>query len=151
GRYGPRLTGVAVRWAAVPFALVGVLPTFPLLVALACGSGIGSGAFHPFGALHLPPLLPNRSRSAGMSIYVTAGTVGVALGPLIGIFVLSLFGIHGTGLLVIPGIVTGAYLLWRMRSVVAPSAAAQKAASTVRQAAPIFALAAVIGVMMSRS
>ena len=140
-RYGTRLTGIALAWTAVTFALVGFMPTFPLLVALACASGIGSGAFHPFGALDVRALLPKRSRSA----------VGVALGPLIGIFVLSLFGIHGTGLLVIPGIVTGAYLLWRMRSVVAPSAAAQKAASTVRQAAPIFALAAVIGVMMSRS
>ena len=150
-RYGTRLTGIALAWTAVTFALVGFMPTFPLLVALACASGIGSGAFHPFGALDVRALLPKRSRSAGMSIYVTAGTVGVALGPLIGIFVLSLFGIHGTGLLVIPGIVTGSYLLWRMRSVVAPSAGAQKAASTVRQAAPIFALAAVIGVMMSRS
>jgi len=123
-RYGTRLTGIALAWTAVTFALVGFMPTFPLLVALACASGIGSGAFHPFGALDVRALLPKRSRSAGMSIYVTAGTVGVALGPLIGIFVLSLFGIHGTGLLVIPGIVTGAYLLWRMRSVVAPSAAA---------------------------
>ena len=86
-----------------------------------------------------------------MSISVTSGTVGVALGPLIGIFLFSLFGIHGTGLLVIPGIVTGAYLLWRMRGVTAPSAAARKVAAGARQAAPVFALAAVIGVMMSRS
>src|SRR5438067_660509 len=105
-RYGTRLTGIALAWTAVTFALVGFMPTFPLLVALACASGIGSGAFHPFGALDVRALLPKRSRSAGMSIYVTAGTVGVALGPLIGIFVLSLFGIHGTGLLVIPGFLT---------------------------------------------
>jgi len=150
-RYGTRLTGIALAWTAVTFALVGFMPTFPLLVALACASGLGSGAFHPFGALDVRALLPKRSRSAGMSIYVTAGTVGVAIGPLVGIFVFSVFGIHGTGLLVIPGIVTGAYLLWRMRSVVAPSAAARKVASTARQAAPVLALAAVIGVMMSRS
>ena len=149
-RYGTRLTGVALAWTAITFALVGFVPTFPLLVALACASGLGSGAFHPFGALDIRALLPKRSRSAGMSIYVTAGTVGVALGPLIGILLFSLFGIHGTGLLVIPGIVTGLYLLWRMRRVVAP-AVVQRAGVTARQAAPVLALAAVIGVMMSRS
>jgi len=150
-RYGTRLTGLALAWTAITFALVGFMPTFPMLVALACASGLGSGAFHPFGALDVRALLPRRSRSAGMSIYVTAGTVGVALGPLIGIFVFSLLGIRGTGLLVIPGIASGAYLLWRMRRVVAPAADARRVATAVRQSAPIFALAAVIGVMMSRS
>jgi FSR family fosmidomycin resistance protein-like MFS transporter len=150
-RYGTRLTGAALVWTAVTFALVGFVPTFPLLVALACASGLGSGAFHPFGALDVRALLPKRSRSAGMSIYVTAGTVGVALGPLIGIFAFSLFGLHGTGLLVIPGITTGAYLLWRVRRTTVPSAAARRVATTAHPAAPVLALAAVIGVMMSRS
>ncbi len=150
-RYGTRLTGVSLAWTAVTFALVGFMPTFPLLVALACASGLGSGAFHPFGALDVRALLPKRSRSAGMSIYVTAGTVGVALGPLIGIFIFGLFGLHGTGLLVLPGIATGAYLLWRMRKPALAAASGPRAANAVRQAAPVFALAAVIGVMMSRS
>src|SRR5229473_2984944 len=104
-RYGTRFTGVALAWTALTFALVGFVPTFPLLVALACASGLGSGAFHPFGALEDRALLPAWRRSFGMSVYVTAGTVGVALGPLIGIGVLALFGgLHGTGLLVIPGV-----------------------------------------------
>jgi MFS transporter, FSR family, fosmidomycin resistance protein len=150
-RYGTRLTGASLVWTALTFAGVGFVPTFPLLVALACASGLGSGAFHPFGALDVRALLPKRSRSTGMSIYVTAGTVGVALGPLAGIAVFGLFGIHGTGLLVVPGIVAGAYLLWRMRRLVPASATTRRAAMTVRGAVPLFALAAVIGVMMSRS
>src|SRR2546426_3733959 len=115
-RYGTRFTGVALAWTALTFALIGFVSSFPMLLVLACASGLGSGAFHPFGALDVRALLPAWRRSFGMSIYVTAGTVGVALGPLIGIGVLALFGIHGTGLLDIPGLVTGAYLLWRMRS-----------------------------------
>lgn len=83
-----------------------------------------------------------------MSVYVTAGTVGVAIGPLVGIVLFGALGIHGTGLLVIPGVAAGAYLLWRMRAVV-PSAA--KARAAAGQAVPVFALAMVIGVMMSRS
>ena len=149
-RYGTRLTGAALCWTAVTFALAGFVPTFPLLVALACASGLGSGAFHPFGALDVRALLPKRSRSTGMSIYVTAGTVGVALGPLIGITLFGLFGLHGTGLLVLPGIVTGVYLLWRMRGA-GGAAVARVATITQRQSVPLVALLAVIGVMMSRS
>src|SRR2546427_3024783 len=114
-RYGTHFTGYSLVWTALTFALVGFVPTFPLLLVLACASGLGSGAFHPFGALDVRALLPASRRSLGMSIYVTAGTVGVALGPLIGIGILWLFGVRGTGLLLIPGIATGAYLLWRGR------------------------------------
>jgi MFS transporter, FSR family, fosmidomycin resistance protein len=149
-RFGTRFTGLALCWTALTFALVGFVTSFPLLVALACASGLGSGAFHPMGALDVRALLPAWRRSFGMSIYVTAGTVGVAVGPLVGILLFGAFGIHGTGLLVIPGLVTGGYLLWRMRGQVqgiAGSARRHAGAGRV----PIFALAVVIGVMMSRS
>jgi len=150
-RYGTRFTGISLAWTAITFALVGFVPTFPLLVALACASGLGSGAFHPFGALDVRALLPKRSRSAGMSIYVTAGTVGVAIGPLIGIGLFTWFGLHGTGWLVIPGIASGTYLLWRMRKAAPSGATERKAAPASRQVVPMLAIAAVIGVMMSRS
>src|SRR6266849_2188301 len=150
-RYGTRFTGAALAWTALTFALVGFVPSFPILLVLACASGLGSGAFHPFGALDVRALLPAWRRSFGMSIYVTAGTVGVALGPLIGIGVLALFGIRGTGLLVVPGLATGAYLLWRMRAQLRPSVTAAKAAIAVSRPVPVFALAMVIGVMMSRA
>jgi FSR family fosmidomycin resistance protein-like MFS transporter len=149
-RYGTRLTGVALAWTALTFALIGFVQSFPLLLVIACASGLGSGAFHPFAALDVRALLPAWRRSFGMSVYVTAGTVGVALGPLIGIVLFGALGLHGTGVLVIPGVVAGAYLLWRMRSAV-PHAARSGAAGGAGQAIPVFALAMVIGVMMSRS
>ena len=151
-RYGTRFTGVALAWTALTFALIGFVSSFPMLLVLACASGLGSGAFHPFGALDVRALLPAWRRSFGMSIYVTAGTVGVALGPLIGIGVLALFGgLHGTGLLVIPGLAAGAYLLWRMRAGAERAAAAAKAVIASPRAVPVFALSMVIGVMMSRA
>jgi len=149
-RFGTRFTGLALAWTAITFSLVGFIDSFPLLLALALASGLGSGAFHPFGALDVRGLLATRRRSLGMSVYVTAGTVGVAAGPLIGILLFGAFGIHGTGLLVIPGLVTGGYLLWRMRGQRSLAGAARRAV-TQSQPVPVFALAAVIGVMMSRS
>jgi FSR family fosmidomycin resistance protein-like MFS transporter len=149
-RFGTRLTGITLVWTALTFSLMGFVTTFPLLLLLACASGLGSGAFHPMGALDVRALLPAWRRSVGMSIYVTAGTVGVAVGPLIGIGVFYVFGVHGTGLLVIPGLVAGGYLLWRMRGAV-PAAASARGIAAAAPRAPVFALAIVIGVMMSRS
>ena len=150
-RFGTRFTGLALAWTAITFSVVGFVSSYPLLLALALASGLGSGAFHPLGALDVRGMLPAWRRSLGMSIYVTAGTVGVAAGPLIGILVFWALGIHGTGLLVIPGLVTGGYLLWRMRVRLSTVTAAVSQAAQSSGPVPVFALAAVIGVMMSRS
>ena len=149
-RFGTRFTGLALAWTAITFAVVGFVDSFPLLLGLALASGLGSGAFHPFGALDVRGLLPAWRRSLGMSVYVTAGTVGVAAGPLIGILLFGAFGLHGTGWLVIPGLVTGGYLLWRMRGLSAPAPTKRQAALSI-PSVPVFALAIVIAVMMSRS
>src|SRR5437870_12547303 len=149
-RFGSRFTGLALAWTALTFSVVGFVNSFPLLLALAFASGLGSGAFHPLGALDVRALLSASRRSLRMSVYVTAGTVGVAAGPLIGILLFGAFGLHGTGLLVIPGVVTGGYLLWRMRGL--PSTApGQRRTGLPVPSVPVFALAVVIAVMMSRS
>src|ERR1700682_2508182 len=150
-RFGTRFTGLALGWTALTFALIGFVTSFPLLVGLAFASGLGSGAFHPMGALDVRALLPAWRRSFGMSIYVTAGTVGVAVGPLIGILLFHVFGIRGTGLLVLPGLITGGYLLWRMRAPAQATAGNARSAVANGGRVPVFALAVVIGVMMSRS
>ena len=149
-RFGTRFTGLALCWTALTFALVGFVTSFPLLLVLALAFGLGSGAFHPLGALDVRALLPKWRRSAGMSIYVTAGTVGVAIGPLVGILLFGAFGIHGTGVLIVPGLITGGYLLWRMRGRIEKTVGATRNVSTAART-PVFALAVVIGVMMSRS
>src|ERR1700704_1284540 len=138
-RYGTRLTGLALAWTALTFALIGFVQSFPLLLVIACASGLGSGAFHPFGALDVRALLPAWRRSFGLSVYVTAGTVGVALGPLIGIALFGALGVHGTGLLVIPGLAAGVYLLWRMRAA-GPPVARRAAAGGVRGGISVFSL-----------
>src|SRR5260370_32013277 len=80
-RFGTRFTGLMLVWTALTFSLVGFVTTFPLLVLLALASGLGSGAFHPMGALDVRALLPAWRRSVGMSIYVTAAAISVAHCP----------------------------------------------------------------------
>ncbi len=150
-RYGTRFTGIALAWTAVTFSLVGFIHTFPLLVALAAASGLGSGAFHPLGALDVRAVLPGWRRSFGMSIYVTAGTVGLALGPLIGVAAFGVLGLRGTGVLIVPGIATGGYLLWRLRAEMPEPDRPRIPAAVGAARAPVAALVAVVMVMMSRS
>src|SRR5437588_11786931 len=108
--FGTRFTGLALAWTALTFSVVAFVNSFNLLLALAFASGLGSGAFHPLGPLYVRALLSASRRSLGLSVYVPAGTVGVAAGPLIGILLFGVFGVHGTGFLVIPDVVTGVYL-----------------------------------------
>ncbi len=148
-RFGTRFTGLALAWTALSFALVGFAPSFPILVTIAALSGLGSGAFHPFGAVTVRGLLPKRGANMAMSVYVTGGTIGVAAGPLIGVVIFGLFGPRGTATLVVPGLAIGAFLLLAMR---VPSAAgrARGARSSLR-AVPLIPLVATIAIMASRS
>ena len=149
-RYGTRLTGLALAWTATTFAAAGFVPSFPALVAVAAASGLGSGAFHPLGALTVRELLPSRGGNTAMSVYVTGGTVGVASGPLIGIAIFGAFGSPGTAVMLLPGLACAAYLLRAMRPG-ARTVRAQPAPSAVRRAVPIVPLVATVAVMASRN
>ena len=153
-RYGTRLTGVALAWTAATFASVGFMPSFPALVAVAALAGLGSGAFHPLGALTVRGLLPDRGANTAMSVYVTGGTIGVAAGPLIGIVLFGLFGTRGTLLTLLPGTAIGAYLLLVMRRRRGRRAASGGPAAPARgwhRAIPFVPLAATVGMMASRN
>jgi FSR family fosmidomycin resistance protein-like MFS transporter len=148
-RFGTRFTGLALAWTAFSFALVGFAPSFPALVAIAAFSGLGSGAFHPLGALTVRGLLPKRGANMAMSVYVTGGTIGVAAGPLIGVVVFGLLGTRGTATLVVPGLAIGAFLLLAMR--VPAGAGHVRGARPSLRAVPLVPLVATIVIMASRS
>ncbi len=149
-RYGARWIGLALLWTAITFALLGLAPSFHALLALAALAGLGSGMYHPMGAVTAAAVIPDKQRNVAMSIYVTGGTLGVASGPLIGVIVFSLFGIHGTLPMIIPGAAIAIFLLIQMRTVVLHL---KKRAATAADAPPIpwKPMSVVIALMMLRS
>ncbi len=151
--YNTRYTGLALAWTAFWFATVGLAPSFPVLVGLAALAGLGSGAFHPLGALSAAAELPSRSRNTGMSIYVTGGTIGLALGPVVGAVLYSFFGVRGTALTVFPGLGVATWLVFQMQGRRVPAGVTPVTSRPSIPAPPIpyLALAVVIAVMMSRS
>ncbi|GAC1648437.1 MAG: MFS transporter [Herpetosiphon sp.] len=150
-RWGTRFTGLALIWTAVVFATIGFAPTFPAMVMMAGLAGLGSGAFHPFGALTANAVMPKRNRTSAMSVYVTGGWVGVAFGPLIGSVAFNAFGTRGTAVMVFPGLLAALWMLLEMRGIKEVMRVQQGPPSTVPQRTPIVPLLAVIGIMMSRS
>jgi FSR family fosmidomycin resistance protein-like MFS transporter len=115
--FGTRFTGLTMGWTALLFASIGFAGDFNTLLILAALAGFGSGAFHPLGALNASAVIPKRQRNSAMSVYVTGGTFGFALGPLVGAAVFSLFGMKGTVAMILPGVVISLYLLANMRDI----------------------------------
>jgi len=150
-RSGTRLIGLTLIWTTTMFALSGFAPTFGLLLLLAGAAGLGSGAYHPFGALNASAVIPAPQRNTAMSIYVTGGTLGVALGPLLGAALFSLFGMRGTAFMLLPGMAIGVWLIRDMRARGQQEQAAIGAQAAAHTPIPLVPLLAVIGVMMSRT
>lgn len=150
-RYGTRFIGLALIWTASTFSTIGFATSFPALVALAAVAGLGSGMYHPLGAMSARRVIDEGQHNMAMSIYVTAGTVGVAMGPLIGALVFSVLGLHGTVVMFVPGICTAAWLLFELRQVDGRRAIHTVARRVAAPPVPLAPMVAVIAVMMSRS
>jgi len=150
-RYGTRFTGVALAWSALLFSTIGFAPNLHLLLLLATLAGLGSGAFHPFGAITASSVIGDNNRNTAMSIYATGGTLGVAISPLIGVVLFQVFGMRGTAVMLIPGATIALWLLTAMRSTsVAGSRSKGAMPPAVRHAIPLAAVGGVIAVMMLR-
>ena len=151
-RYGTRLTGLALLWTRLSFATIGFAPTFPILLLLAAAAGLGSGAFHPFGALNASAVIEEGQRNVAMSIYVTGGTVGVAMGPLVGAVLFTLFDVRGTALMALPGAGIAIWMLFAMKAGALGGRRVRGKGGVAEVLAPIpyAALSIIIGVMMLR-
>jgi MFS transporter, FSR family, fosmidomycin resistance protein len=151
-KWGTRLTGAALLWTAATFAVLGFATTFPALLAVAAVSGLGSGAFHPLGAVAVRRrLLHSRGNNTAMSLYVTAGTAGVAAGPLVGVLLFGTFGIHGTLPLLLPGLLIGVFVILTMRIRKVPVSPTRAMTTNLHRYRPLIPLAATIVMMASRS
>ncbi|MDQ6842335.1 MAG: MFS transporter, partial [Actinomycetota bacterium] len=97
---GPALGGLGI-------ALVGVMPSYPLIFAAVVLSGIGVAAFHPEGS-RFANYVSGARRASGMSLFSVGGNLGYAVGPILMTPLVLAFGLHGTVFILIP---TGAAAL----------------------------------------
>lgn len=72
---GPAVTGLFI-------SLIGIAPSYPVLVILLLLAGVGIGSFHPQGAALAARTNSERRRMA-VSVFSSSGTLGFALGPFL--------------------------------------------------------------------
>jgi FSR family fosmidomycin resistance protein-like MFS transporter len=84
---------------------------------LAILAGLGSAAFHPLGATNAARVVTEGAHNTSMSLYTVAGTAGFALGPLIAVLFLNLFGLHGTIGFTVLATIAAALMLPEMRRI----------------------------------
>jgi FSR family fosmidomycin resistance protein-like MFS transporter len=153
-RVGTRwLSGLAVLWMACAFAALGWVRDFPMLVLLAAAAGLGSGAYHPMGAMNAALVIDSRQRNTAMSLYTLGGTGGVAIGPVVGAAVMGALGKEATLLLAAPALLIGLWLLVEMRAVERQTRGRPAAGAPAAVARPgdYGALARIVAALMIRS
>jgi FSR family fosmidomycin resistance protein-like MFS transporter len=115
-RVGQRkVAALGVILSAALLSLIGIVPTIYLLFGLLLVGGLGSAAFHPAGA-SLARLAGGEKGELAVSLFSAGGTVGVALGPVIVLVIVSKLGLSFTPWLMIPAVVLGLLMF-----IVAPS------------------------------
>jgi MFS transporter, FSR family, fosmidomycin resistance protein len=97
-------------------AALGLVPGFPGLGLAMLATGIGSALFHPVSAALVAQAAPPAQRGFWMSAYISAGNLGLGIGPLLIGLVLVGGSLQGTWLLAIPAAVA-AGLMWRLAPV----------------------------------
>ncbi|HIP99635.1 TPA: MFS transporter [Candidatus Bipolaricaulota bacterium] len=116
-RFGPRwlvLLGPAVTCSAM--ALLGVLPSYPVLAVALGLAGLGTAAFHPAAAA-LAGSAGEKRRGLAVSVFSAGGTIGVAVGPPLIAALVGRFGLSITPALLLPAWALVGLLAWRMPQV----------------------------------
>ncbi|MDP9374776.1 MAG: MFS transporter [Chloroflexota bacterium] len=151
-RWGSRaLAPLAVAWMASFLALLGFMPGYGTVLAVAVLAGLGSGAYHPLGAANVAAVTDPARINTAMSLYTIGGTSGFALGPLVGALVFGLFGPGGALLLLPFGLLVAVRLALGLGDIDHRRRAAPGGGAAGRQAIRWRPLLAVLAVVMLRS
>lgn len=100
--FGPAITGIFV-------SMIGLAPSYGILIVLLVAGGIGIGSFHPQGAA-MATVAAGERRRVGMALFSAVGTLGFAFGPLVITRVVSAYGLEHSYYTIGAGLVMSAIL-----------------------------------------
>ncbi|MFQ6000450.1 MAG: MFS transporter [Anaerolineae bacterium] len=112
-RFTPRILGpLGVIWTAAFIVSAAYAWSYPILLGCILLAALGSAAFHPQGAAQASVISGER-RATSLALFSFGGSIGYALGPLLGGAVFSNLGLRGAALLLLPALVVLPLLLVR--------------------------------------
>ena len=106
---------------------LGFISNYFLLLTCVIVSGIGIAIFHPEG-FKTAYFFTGDKKATGMSIFAVGGNFGIALGPILGLTLVTSLGLQGTLGMIVPGILIGIVLLFNISLITSPIKAAHKEA-----------------------
>jgi FSR family fosmidomycin resistance protein-like MFS transporter len=95
------LLPAGVSLSTLALALSGLMPSYPLLLAILALSGLGSGAFHPEASRAIYLAAEQHRKGATQAIFQVGGNSGQALGPLVVAGLAATLGLRGLPALLI--------------------------------------------------
>ena len=145
---------VALVWGGTFAAGWALAPTYQTLLVLAFLAGIGSGAYHPFGATNAAAVTPGARRTTALSVYTFGGSFGFGLGPVVAALLFAIGGDRGLLFLIVPASIVAVLIYRQMSRVNDAQRTVAMAAGTLDQngaSPPWGLLARVISIVMLRS
>lgn len=143
-RWRPRLLVTAGPVVSVSLlSLVGLATSKEMLAATLIAGGLGGAAFHPPAAA-LASQLGGDRRGLAMAVYITGGTLGFSLGPLLFAPFAGVFGLAWTPLLALPGIAVIAFFISRVPHITFQTSATRGFAALRPYARPLALLYAIV-------
>ena len=116
-RWKPRLLVMVGPVISVTvLSLIGLATSPLMLAAILVVGGLGGAAFHPPAAALAHKLSGTRPGLA-MSVYITGGTLGFSLGPLLFAPFAQRFSVEWTPILALPGLAVIAFFLTRVPAI----------------------------------
>ncbi|MCP4745117.1 MAG: MFS transporter [Desulfobacteraceae bacterium] len=115
---------ISVRWfiilapsmTAIPMCLLGVVPSYAMLLILLFITGISSAMFH----VPAPVIISELSgdyKGRGMSFFMVGGELARAIGPLAAVGAISLLGLEGFYPIMILGIACSIWLYFKFKDI----------------------------------
>jgi len=100
---------------ALFMSCLGLADSYVMLALLLICGGVGIASFHPQGAA-MTALASRNRKGLGMSIFVTSGTIGYSLGPILITYTVLWFGLERSYFVMIPGLIVFAMLFFLVPS-----------------------------------
>jgi FSR family fosmidomycin resistance protein-like MFS transporter len=113
--------------ACLGLSVTGFISNYSLLLLCVILSGIGVASFHPEG-FKTAYFFTGDKKATGMSIFAVGGNLGIAIGPILALTLVTSFGIKGTLGMIVPGILIAIVLFFNMSMLTTPVESAHKEA-----------------------
>ncbi len=116
---------LAPAMTAVPMSLIGMAPSYGVLLILLFVTGISVSLFHVPSPVMVADLSAAR-KGRGMSFYMTGGELARTVGPLVAVAAVSLFGLEDFYPVMIFGLLSSVWLYFKFRKVPVKSAGSHR-------------------------